>query len=212
MPPLPIRKMSRQRSRCGDNAVMNLSILTAFFLFISIFALSQSNESWCWKTAMAQSEMNRCADEGASAANAELHCVYEELLAKNQGGPNATKRWRDAPHAWLAIRDAHLRALYPAEDKQREYGSIYPMCHSRVATAMTKERTLSCAECCKTRTLVRLKRAKTNFPQLPESPAYPILWLATFSHSCFFPIRTGKIDRRIPSSPRGLPCSNSPVS
>jgi len=41
----------------------------------------------------------------------------------------------------LAFRDPHLRALYPAEDEQREYGCIDPMGHSRVATAMTKERT-----------------------------------------------------------------------
>jgi len=34
---------------------------------------------------MAQSEMNRCADQDASAANAELNLVYEELLAKNKG-------------------------------------------------------------------------------------------------------------------------------
>jgi uncharacterized protein YecT (DUF1311 family) len=90
---------------------------------------------------MAQSEMKHCADEDASAANAELNRVYEELLAKNKGGPNATKRLRDAQRAWLAFRDAHLRALYPAEDKQREYGCIYPMGYPRMATAMTKERT-----------------------------------------------------------------------
>jgi uncharacterized protein YecT (DUF1311 family) len=90
---------------------------------------------------MAQSEMNRCADEDAPAANAELNRVYEELLAKNKGGPNATQRLRDAQRAWLASRDPHLRALYPAEDKQREYGCIYPMGYSRVAAAMTRERT-----------------------------------------------------------------------
>jgi hypothetical protein len=29
----------------------------------------------------------------------------------------------------------------PAEDKQGEYGSIFPMCYSQVATAMARERT-----------------------------------------------------------------------
>jgi hypothetical protein len=30
---------------------------------------------------------------------------------------------------------------YPAEDKQIEYGSMYPMCHAEVVSTMTKERT-----------------------------------------------------------------------
>ena len=89
---------------------------------------------------MAQSEMNRCAGEDAMAADTELDRVYQDLLAKSKGDTNATKKLRDAQRAWLAFRDAQLQALYPAEDKQREYGSIYPMCYAIVATAMTKER------------------------------------------------------------------------
>ncbi len=50
------------------------------FLFIATFGLCQSPESLCWKTAMAQSEMNRCADLDARQADADLNRVYRELL------------------------------------------------------------------------------------------------------------------------------------
>jgi uncharacterized protein YecT (DUF1311 family) len=119
---------------------MNRLIITALLL-VSTAALSQSKQNPCWKTATAQPEMNRCADEDSTAADAELNHIYQQLLAKNKGDENATKKLRDAQRAWVAFRDAQLQALYPAEDKQREYGSIYPMCYAIVVTAMTKERT-----------------------------------------------------------------------
>jgi len=91
---------------------------------------------------MAQSEMNHCADQDAKAADAELNRVYQDLISKTKGDANATKKLRDAQRAWIAFRDAQLDALYPAQDKQREYGTIYPMCYAIVLTAMTKERTV----------------------------------------------------------------------
>ena len=81
---------------------------------------------------MAQSEMNRCADLDARTADTDLNHVYQELLAKLKGDDNATKKLRAAQQAWIAFRDAHLQELYPAKDKQAEYGSIFPMCYSRV--------------------------------------------------------------------------------
>jgi len=120
---------------------MNRFVLLALLLFVSASALSQSKENPCWKTAMAQSQMNHCADEDARAADAELNHVYQDLLSKNKDDAGATKKLHEAQRAWIAFRDAQLEALYPAEDKQREYGSIYPMCYAIVATAMTKERT-----------------------------------------------------------------------
>ena len=90
---------------------------------------------------MTQSEMNRCAGADASEADAKLDHVYQRLLSKTKGDDNATKKLRAAQRAWVAFRHAQLQALFPAEDKQREYGSIYPMCYAQLAAAMTKERT-----------------------------------------------------------------------
>jgi uncharacterized protein YecT (DUF1311 family) len=120
---------------------MNRPFLAASFLLIATFGLCQSTENPCWKTAMAQSEMNRCADLDARQADADLNRVYRELLSKLKSDDNATKKLRAAQRAWLAFRDAHLQELYPAKDKQGEYGSMYPMCYAQVATKMTKERT-----------------------------------------------------------------------
>jgi uncharacterized protein YecT (DUF1311 family) len=125
----------------GDNAVMNRLAPIALLLLVSTSVVSQSKENPCWKTAMAQSEMNHCASEDAKSADAELNHVYQDLLSKTKDDANATKKLREAQRAWIAFRDAELQALYPAEDKQREYGSIYPMCYAKVVTAMTKERT-----------------------------------------------------------------------
>jgi uncharacterized protein YecT (DUF1311 family) len=119
---------------------MNRLVIPALLL-ASTAALSQSKQNPCWKTAVAQPEMNHCADEDSKAADAELNHIYQNLLAKNKADEGATKKLREAQRAWIAFRDAQLEALYPAEDKQREYGSIYPMCYAIVVTAMTKERT-----------------------------------------------------------------------
>jgi uncharacterized protein YecT (DUF1311 family) len=120
---------------------MHRFFFAACFLLTATSMLCQPTQSACWKTAMAQSEMNRCADLDARAADADLNHVYQKLLAKLKGDDNATKKLRAAQRSWLAFRDTHLQELYPAEDKQAEYGSIFPMCYSQVATAMTRERT-----------------------------------------------------------------------
>jgi uncharacterized protein YecT (DUF1311 family) len=91
---------------------------------------------------MAQNEMNRCTDLDARAADADLNNVYKKLLSKLKSDDNATKKVRFAQRAWIVFRDAHLRELFPAEDKQREYGSMFPMCYAQVATAMTIRRTV----------------------------------------------------------------------
>jgi uncharacterized protein YecT (DUF1311 family) len=120
---------------------MNRLVPIVLLLLISTSAVSQSKENPCWKTAMAQSEMNHCAGEDARKADAELNRVYQNLLSKMKGDVSATKKVREAQRAWVAFRDAQLEALYPAENKQGEYGSIYPMCYAIVVTTMTKERT-----------------------------------------------------------------------
>ena len=90
---------------------------------------------------MAQSEMNRCADLDAREADADLNRLYQKLLTKLKNDDNAIRKLRAAQRAWLAFKDAHLQELYPAKDKQVEYGSMFPMCYAQVATMMTRERT-----------------------------------------------------------------------
>lgn len=125
----------------SDNAAMTRFAFAAFLLFAAVSALSQTKQNPCWKKAIAQPELNHCASEDSSAADAELNRVYQSLLSKNKSDENATRKLREAQRAWVAFRDAELEALYPAQDKPTEYGSSYPMCYAIVLTKMTKERT-----------------------------------------------------------------------
>lgn len=120
---------------------MNPSFCGVLFLLVATIGSGQSTEGQCWKTATTQAEMNRCADLDARGTDADLNAVYKKLLWRLKGNDNATKKLRLAQRAWVAFRDAHLQELFPAQDKQREYGSIFPMCYAQAATAMTKERT-----------------------------------------------------------------------
>jgi uncharacterized protein YecT (DUF1311 family) len=98
-----------------------LSVLLLVILTSAVsHAASQSKQNPCWKKAVAQSELNHCAAEDSSAADAELNHVYQDLLNKTKGDTNATRKLRDAQRAWVAFRDAQLEALYPAQDKQLE--------------------------------------------------------------------------------------------
>lgn len=119
---------------------MRHNFIALLFSFFATSGFCQSADGPCWKTATAQNEMNRCADLDARAADADLNGFYHKLLSELKGDENAANKLRVAQRAWLSFRDAHLQELYPAQDKQREYGSIYPMCYAQVVTAMTKER------------------------------------------------------------------------
>lgn len=72
-----------------------------------------------------QAELNACAQEEAVRIDEEMQAVYRALLSK-AAGKTARAKIRRAQQAWLAFRDAYLDARFPASDKQREYGSIYP--------------------------------------------------------------------------------------
>ena len=117
------------------------AFIVAPFLLITAVALCQSTESPCWKAAGTQLEMNRCANLDAQAADGDLNRVYGELLSKLKNDLVATKKLQAAQRAWIVFREARLQELYPAEDKRREYGSIFPMCYAQANVAITKERT-----------------------------------------------------------------------
>jgi len=71
--------------------------------------------------------MNACANEEASRVEAQLNDVYRKLLLQTASQREAGEKIKAAERAWVAYRDAFIDAMYPAKDKQAEYGSIYPM-------------------------------------------------------------------------------------
>ena len=117
---------------CIQERSLILKLLTAVFLFTvlnSFACIAQTSEQYraCNNGARTQSEMNVCASEEAASMDARLNQVYEELLSQTANHQEAIAKIKAAERAWLIYRDAYIDAMYPAKDKQTEYGSVYPM-------------------------------------------------------------------------------------
>jgi uncharacterized protein YecT (DUF1311 family) len=95
----------------------------------------------CMDKAVAQMSMNSCANAEYTRADSEMNGVYQRLLSMAEKVPGATAKIKAAERAWILYRDAYMEALYPAEDKQLAYGSIYPMEYAEFQTALTREHT-----------------------------------------------------------------------
>jgi len=105
-----------------------LSLIVCLFCSMShsAFARDSVQSGSCLQTAETQSAMNECADAEAARADAELNRVYGELLAAAAPQKEATAKIKASELAWIRYRDAYLDAMYPAANKQEEYGTIYP--------------------------------------------------------------------------------------
>ena len=62
------------------------------------------------------------------AAVAEMDRVYAEILQRFNSDTLFIEKLQAAQKAWCRYRDAHLEALYPAEEKTLAYGSAYRQC------------------------------------------------------------------------------------
>ncbi len=74
-------------------------------------------------------------------ADAELNKVWRAVTKAYKDKPIFIKKLKIAQRAWLKFRDAHLESLYPAEDKQFAYGTVYSQCAALVLAALTEQRT-----------------------------------------------------------------------
>jgi uncharacterized protein YecT (DUF1311 family) len=103
--------------------------LVVLFVLTSAPAFAQESGQYraCVEKAKTQMEMNACANDEAGRADAELDTVYSKLLAQAAKQPEALAKVKAAERAWIAYRDAYMGAMYPAKDKQAEYGTIFPM-------------------------------------------------------------------------------------
>lgn len=103
--------------------------LAVVFLIASLPSLAQNSEQYrtCNAKAKTQGEMNVCASEEAARVDAQLNDVYRKLLSQAASQQEAVAKIKAAERAWITYRDAYMDAMYPAKDKQAEYGSIYPM-------------------------------------------------------------------------------------
>ncbi len=84
--------------------------------------------------AMAQSEMNICADKDYRAADAGLNRAYKAVMRDLD--KHSQDLLRASQREWIKFRDAECTYV----SAQNEGGSIYPMVYSGCLTTMTKDR------------------------------------------------------------------------
>jgi uncharacterized protein YecT (DUF1311 family) len=103
------------------------------FLAIALFALPLH--------AQTQSRMSADSCAAYKKADSALNDTYKKVLSEYAKDRLFLQKLKTAQRAWVAYRDAHLDALYPAADKQAEYGSIYTTCRCAALEELTEQRT-----------------------------------------------------------------------
>lgn len=108
---------------------MKNSILVSLFFFASIFCFAQT-----------QSEMNQNANQDFIKADKELNQVYKRILNDYKADTLFLSKLKIAQNLWIKFRDAEMNALFPEEETQTNYGSVFPMCWSMHMANLTNER------------------------------------------------------------------------
>ncbi len=90
--------------------------------------------------AQTQMEMNRDACEAFKAADESLDATYRRILDEYRDEEAFLVKFEAAQESWMAFRDAHLAAIFPEEDTQMAYGSIFPLCRCQTLLEMTEKR------------------------------------------------------------------------
>jgi uncharacterized protein YecT (DUF1311 family) len=85
--------------------------------------------------------MHKEASEGYKKSDIELNSVYQKILTEYKSDSTFIDRLKKTQRIWIAYRDSELEMKFPAENKQAEYGSFYPMCVSLFLKELTEERT-----------------------------------------------------------------------
>ena len=105
-------------------------------ILLTVFCLTAS---FCF--GQSQLEMNIEASQNYSKADKELNRVYNAILKEYKADAAFIAKLKIAQKAWIKFRDAEMNALFPEEDKQIHYGSVFPLCWSTHLTKLTIERT-----------------------------------------------------------------------
>jgi uncharacterized protein YecT (DUF1311 family) len=124
-----------------------MRFLAVAFVLVSTSCFAQESAQYraCNEKAKVQFEINACASEEAARVDAELNSVYRTLL-QTVKQPEYAEKIKVAERAWIAYRDAYIQAMYPASDKQAEYGSIFPSEVSNLRVRLTHRQIVALRE------------------------------------------------------------------
>jgi uncharacterized protein YecT (DUF1311 family) len=114
-----------------------------FLAFAPLSASAQNSKQYldCSHNAQPQAAMNACADQELRRVDTELNGTYRALMAKTAQQAETAAKIKSAQKAWLVFRDAYLEAMYPAAQKQTEYGSMYPMQVGLLRAKLSRQQT-----------------------------------------------------------------------
>jgi len=90
-------------------------VTTAFFFGASV------------ADAQTQGDLDEQACGQFHKADVALNETYSKILKQYAKDQQFIAKLKTAQQAWLVFRDAELEALYPKDNKQAEYGTVYPM-------------------------------------------------------------------------------------
>lgn len=90
--------------------------------------------------AQTQTEMNIDSYNQYLKTDKELNLIYKQVLKKYSSDTLFIKKLKISQNYWIKFRDAEIEARFPEEDKQLNYGTVYPMCVNVFAEEKTKIR------------------------------------------------------------------------
>lgn len=105
------------------------------FVLTALAALSLPAAASDCADAKTQQQLNQCQQQAYAQADARLNALYEQMIARLQEDPAATRDLRRAQRAWLAFRDAECRFASPVQ------GSAASMVLTQCLTRLTRQRT-----------------------------------------------------------------------
>lgn len=126
-------------------AMKRAIVVTALLIFATMGApaLAQTSGQFqaCSKSAKTQLALDKCASGEISLRNKQMVSVYSAILSRAGGQPSTLTKVKAMQGAWLGYVSSYLAALYPADDKQAEYGSIYVMNAALAKAALVQQHT-----------------------------------------------------------------------
>ena len=127
---------------------LQMRYLSVVFLLAAFPGFAQNSAQYraCNEKAKVQLELNACASGEAARVDAELNEVYGKLLSQAGSQEGAVAKIKAAERAWIVYRDAYMDAMFPSENKQAEYGSIYPMEADLVRATVTRRQVTALKE------------------------------------------------------------------